>query len=78
MNLTFPHVNVSPLKFFISVFIGIAPWNFFSCSAGAILRELTDTKEIMNKEKYLLVIIIYLVNRASFMFLNNSSSKKLL
>ena len=58
MNLTFPHVGISVSKFFVSVFIGIAPWNFFSCSAGAILRELTNTKEIISREKYILVLVI--------------------
>ncbi len=56
MNLTFPHLNISIIKFAFTVFIGIAPWNFFSCSAGAILRELTNTKEIMDAKKYLLLI----------------------
>lgn len=55
MNLSFPHLNISVPKFVISVFIGIAPWNFFSCSAGAILRELTNTKDIMDTKKYGLV-----------------------
>jgi uncharacterized membrane protein YdjX (TVP38/TMEM64 family) len=55
MNLTFPHVGVKPIYFVLSVFIGIAPWNFFSCSAGAILRQLTNTKEIMDSKKYIQV-----------------------
>ena len=58
MNISLPHLNVSILKFMLSVFIGIAPWNFLSCSAGAILRELTDTKEIITTKNYILLISI--------------------
>jgi membrane protein DedA with SNARE-associated domain len=60
MNLSFPHLNIPLLKFAFTVFIGIAPWNFFSCSAGAILRELTNTKEIMDTKKYLILIALAL------------------
>lgn len=60
MNISFPHLNISPITFILSVFIGIAPWNFFSCSAGAILRTLTNTKEIMSTEKYMLLIALAL------------------
>jgi uncharacterized membrane protein YdjX (TVP38/TMEM64 family) len=58
MNISFPHLNVSILEFAFSVFVGIAPWNFFSCSAGAILRDLTHTKEIMDTRKYILLITL--------------------
>jgi uncharacterized membrane protein YdjX (TVP38/TMEM64 family) len=61
MNISFPHLNVSVLSFAFSVFIGIAPWNFFSCSAGAILRELTNTKEIMDSKKYFSLLALALV-----------------
>ena len=56
MNISFPHLNVDPLSFALSVFIGIAPWNFFSCSAGAILRDLTNTNQIMDSNKYFSLI----------------------
>ncbi len=56
MNITFPHLNISLFKFALSVFIGIAPWNFFACSAGAILRDLTNTKEILDTKKYLVLL----------------------
>lgn len=56
INVSLPHMGISLSKFAFSVFIGIAPWNFFSCSAGSILRELTNTKEIMTTEKYLLLL----------------------
>lgn len=56
MNISFPHLNISLIKFALTVMVGIAPWNFFSCSAGAILRELTNTKEIMDSRKYLMLL----------------------
>ena len=40
----------------LSVLIGIAPWNFFCCSAGSLLRDLTNTNQIMNREKYMLLL----------------------
>ena len=58
MNLSFPHLNISKSNFVVSVFVGLGPWNFFSCSAGAILKELTNTKEIMTTNRYLLVFFI--------------------
>lgn len=61
MNLSFAHLNISKIKFIFSVFVGLAPWNFFSCSAGSILFKLTDTKEIMDSRKYLIVIITMLI-----------------
>ena len=73
MNITFPHLDVNPFTFIASLFIGIAPWNFFSCSAGAILRELTTTNDIMSGEKYLLVrFLCNLVDLVSFMLLANT------
>jgi len=59
MNLSFPHLNIAPTKFVLSVFIGLGPWNFFSCSAGSILFKLTDTKQIMDTNKYLFVKFFY-------------------
>lgn len=61
MNLSFPHLNIESTKFVVSVFIGLAPWNFFSCSAGSILFQLTDTKQIMDTRKYLFVCLISLI-----------------
>lgn len=59
MNLSFPHLNIDNFKFILSFMIGLAPWNFFSCSAGSILFELTDTKQIMDTRKYIFVKIIF-------------------
>jgi uncharacterized membrane protein YdjX (TVP38/TMEM64 family) len=56
MNLSFPHLNINTFNFILSIFIGLAPWNFFSCSAGSILFLLTDTKQIMDTKKYAFVI----------------------
>jgi hypothetical protein len=39
----------------------LSPWNFFSCSAGSILIELTDTKQIMDTKKYIFVILFILI-----------------
>lgn len=61
MNLSFPHLNIDGVRFIISVFIGLSPWNFFSCSAGSILIELTDTKQIMDTKKYIFVILFILI-----------------
>ena len=57
MNLSFPHLGISNLKFIITVFIGIAPWNFFACSSGDIISSLASTKEIMGISQYLQVSI---------------------
>jgi len=81
MNLSFPHLKIESAKFMLSVFIGLAPWNFFSCSAGLILFELTDTKQIMDTRKYLFVKFYYLfinfkVNFRGFCFLNDSFAKE--
>jgi len=52
MNISLPHLGVKTIPFAISVFIGIAPWNFFACSAGNILSTLASTRSIMGKEEY--------------------------
>ena len=59
MNITFPHIGISSIQFCISVFIGISPWNFISCSAGEILNSLTSTKDIMTFEKYAILISLF-------------------
>lgn len=56
MNITFPHINVNKSMFCLTVFVGLIPWNFITCSAGAMLSKLTSTKEIMNYETYSIVI----------------------
>lgn len=61
MNITFPHIGIPLHTFFLSVFIGIAPWNFFSCSAGKVLNSLSSTNEIMSKEKYFILFCLFLV-----------------
>lgn len=69
MNICFPQVGISFAKFSLTVLVGLAPWNFFTCSAGAILRELTSTKEIMSTKKYLSVKIhLHLVGWISTWF----------
>ena len=55
MNLSLPHLGVSSFKFVITVFIGIAPWNFFACSSGNLISKLAATNEIMGKEQYIQV-----------------------
>ena len=60
MNICFPHLNVGYASFISSVLVGIAPWNFFSCSAGAVLRDLTNTKEIMDSKKYFSLLLLAL------------------
>lgn len=55
MNLSFPHLGITNFQFIITVFIGIAPWNFFSCSSGNIISSLANTNEIMGKEQYIQV-----------------------
>ena len=72
MNITFPHINVNPIIFILTVFIGIAPWNFFSCSAGAILRELTTTQEIMSGKKYFYVRFFNVDDIIGFMLFAHS------
>jgi hypothetical protein len=67
MNLSFPHLNIKKSSFIISTFIGIAPWNFFMCSAGSILFEIIDRNQIINPYKYALVK--YYNNIFMFMFI---------
>jgi hypothetical protein len=55
MNISFPHLNIEKSRFILSVFIGLAPWNFFMCSIGSILIEIIDTNQIMNPYKYAFV-----------------------
>lgn len=55
MNITFPYLGINSLIFCSSVFIGIAPWNFITASAGDMIGTLTSTKEIMTTEKYIIV-----------------------
>jgi uncharacterized membrane protein YdjX (TVP38/TMEM64 family) len=55
MNISFPHLDVSRVIFTFSVMIGIAPWNFFSCSAGSFIRDLTTTGDILDSKKYVYV-----------------------
>ena len=61
MNLSFPHLGISTKLFAFTVLIGIAPWNFFACSSGNLIKNLTSTRDIMGKEQYLQLGILCLI-----------------
>lgn len=69
MNLSFPHLGISNSKFIMTVFIGIAPWNFFACSSGDLISTLASTKEIMGLSQYLQVSFVLI---SAFIFMFNS------
>ena len=65
MNIIFPHIGIPPLQFALSVGIGLAPWNYISCSAGVIISEIMSRSEIMTAENYIIVHIPYLISISS-------------
>jgi len=58
MNLVLPHLGVSHSTFIITTFIGMGPWNYFTCESGSILTTLASTKDIMTKDKYIEVSLL--------------------
>lgn len=69
MNLILPHLGVSHTSFIITTFIGMGPWNYFTCESGSILTTLASTGDIMTKEKYIEVSIVFVIFYYKFIFI---------
>lgn len=53
MNLTFPHLGIKDHEFLLSVFFGLAAWNFIVCEAGSVLSTIESKADILNSKVYL-------------------------
>lgn len=53
MNLTFPHLGIKDHEFLLSVFFGLAAWNFIVCEAGSVLSTIKSKADILNSKVYL-------------------------
>lgn len=42
MNISFAHLDIPIHKFSLSIFIGLAPWNFITCNAGKSLQNFMN------------------------------------
>lgn len=43
---------------FFSIFIGLMPWNFFTCEGGEILSQIKSKEDVIKPETYMRLAII--------------------
>lgn len=59
MNLSFAHISIiKPHQVFFSIFIGLMPWNFFTCEGGEILSHIKSKEDVIKPETYLRLAMI--------------------
>lgn len=61
MNLTFPHLRVDDLAFLLSMFFGLAAWNFIVCEAGQLLTTIKSKSDILTPRVYFQLLLVGLV-----------------
>jgi uncharacterized membrane protein YdjX (TVP38/TMEM64 family) len=59
MNLSFAHIDsIKPYQVFLSVFLGLMPWNYITCEGGEILAQIKSKSDIIKPETYMKLIFI--------------------
>lgn len=53
MNLSFPHLGIKDHEFLISMFFGLAAWNFIVCEAGSVLSTIESKADVLNSKVYM-------------------------
>lgn len=54
MNISFAHISaIHWYQVFFSIFIGLMPWNFFTCEGGEILSQIKSKSDVIKPETYL-------------------------
>ena len=53
MNLTFPHLGIDSLSFLLSMFFGLAAWNFIVCEAGRVISTVKSKADVLTPKVYL-------------------------
>ena len=54
MNLSFAHIDAIKLhQVFFSIFIGLMPWNFFTCEGGQVLSTIKSKSDVIKPETYM-------------------------
>ena len=56
LNVSSAQMKIPLPLFFFSVFLGLAPYNYLTCTAGLILKELSSTRDIMNIQTTIFLI----------------------
>jgi hypothetical protein len=54
MNVSFAHISsIRPPHVFLSIFIGLMPWNFLTCQGGEILAHIKSKNDVIKPETYI-------------------------
>ena len=61
MNISFPHLGISTQTFAASVFIGLLPWNYMTCSAGKMISDYSKGQKLINTNQYLVLVFMALI-----------------
>lgn len=48
LNVTLPHMDIGTLQFFISVLLGLAPYNFITTGAGDMISEIEHVSDVVS------------------------------
>jgi len=59
MNITFAHIPSIPThKVALSIFFGLMPWNYFTCTGGEVLSKIQSKSDVVNSDVYFQLILI--------------------
>ena len=61
MNVASPHLHIDLRSFAMSIFVGLAPYNFLSCQAGLMIRDLKSQRDIMNPSTTVALMLLALL-----------------
>ncbi|TMW57191.1 hypothetical protein Poli38472_003116 [Pythium oligandrum] len=61
INMASPHLDIPVLQFSIGPAIGLIPYNFLSCKAGLILKELRSRGDIIDTTTTIQLIVVAIV-----------------
>lgn len=61
INMASPHLAIPLRQFTLGPLIGLIPYNFLSCKAGLILRELRSRGDIIDRDTTIQLIVVAFV-----------------
>ncbi|KAJ0407701.1 hypothetical protein P43SY_009038 [Pythium insidiosum] len=61
INMASPHLEIPVLQFTIGPALGLIPYNFLSCKAGLMLRELRSRGDIMDTTTTIQLVVVAIV-----------------
>lgn len=58
INLSAPHVGIAVVPFSIAIIFGLTPYNFLSCKAGLVLKQLRSKQDIIDTSTTIQLVLV--------------------